>query len=185
MVQGIDTEKLSLHAERKSGGIDADSDVGKARYRVGARHHGEFSKGEGIGWRPELAGVLSLFEILTVLDEVKAACPAAIVSAKESSLGIKAQAEGVATTVGEDFEFSRPGMISPDDGPFVVDRWITVAGPCHAAGRGAPLSAVKPAIGSPGEPIGHAVGVLESETGKSDLGVAVGNIVSILIRIKE
>ena len=109
MVQGIDTEKLSLHAGRKSGGIDTDSDVGKARNRVGARHHGEFSKGEGIGWRPELAGVLSLFEILTVLDEVKAACPAAIVSAEESSLGIKAQAEGVATTVGEDFEFSRPG----------------------------------------------------------------------------
>ena len=31
MVQGIDTEKLSLHAGRKSGGIDTDSDVGEAR----------------------------------------------------------------------------------------------------------------------------------------------------------
>ena len=180
VVQGIDTEKLSLHSGRESGGIDTDSDVGKARDRVGARHHGEFSKGEGIGRWAELAGVLSLLEILTVLDEVKAPGAAAIVTAEEPSFGIKAQDRRYCRRRRRRLRIlSVRGMVSPDDGAFVVNRRIIEAGSGHAAGGGAALSAVEPAVGSPGETIGHAVRVFEAETGESDFGVAVGNVVSI------
>ena len=49
----------------------------------------------------------------------------------------------------------------------------------------APLQAVEPAVGPPGERVGHRVGVFHAEAGQEHLGIAVGPVVAVAVRIKE
>ena len=49
----------------------------------------------------------------------------------------------------------------------------------------AAIQSVKPAIGSPGQMVRHRLGVLHAEAAQQHLRVAIGNIVAVLVGIKE
>ena len=49
----------------------------------------------------------------------------------------------------------------------------------------APLKAVEPAVGPPGQRVGHRVGVFHAEAGQEDLGVAVGAVVAVAVGVEE
>ena len=70
-----------------------------------------------------------------------------------------------------------PGMISPDA--------LLELDAADLGGDGAPLQAIEPAVGPPGQRVGHRVGVFHAEAGEQDLGIAVGHVVAVAVGIEE
>ena len=57
--------------------------------------------------------------------------------------------------------------------------------PADLGRDGAPLQAVEPAVGPPGQRVGHRVGVLHAEAGQEHLGIAVGPIVAVAVGVEQ
>ena len=55
----------------------------------------------------------------------------------------------------------------------------------NIGGDGAPLTAVKPAVGTPGERVGDAVGVFHAEARQQHFGISVGHVVAIAVGVEE
>ena len=73
-------------------------------------------------------------------------------------------------------------MVAPDHAAFDIDAFgigRVGAGAGDAAGGGAALAAVEPAIGSPCEAIGDAVGVFEAEAAESDFRWAIELVIAV------
>ena len=88
-----------------------------------------------------------------------------IAGGEQVAESIEIDAPGVAAPFREQLELIRPRMIAPDA--------LLKADAANVGGDRAPLGAVEPAVGSPGERVGEGVGVFHAEAGQQDLGVAV------------
>jgi hypothetical protein len=90
---------------------------------------------------------------------------------------IEIEAPGVAAAVAEQLEAVRDGMVAPDA--------LLEGDAAYLGGDGAPLAAVQPTVGPPGERIGDGVGILHAEALEQHLRVAVGHVVAVAIGIEE
>ncbi len=62
----------------------------------------------------------------------------------------------------------------------LIEPW-----PQYMPGDGAPLRRVQPAVRPPTETIHHRVRVFQAEAGKPHLGIAVGHVVVVFVRIEQ
>ena len=109
---------------------------------------------------------------------MQAARLAVIRTGEDAALRIELDGERVATALGKDLEVAAHGMITPDG----------LAEELHALDvrrAGAAVRAVKPAVRPPRERVRAAVRVFEAEAGELHLGRAVGDVVTVLVRVEE
>ena len=105
------------------------------------------------------------------------AIAADISTVKQVAVTVEIQSPGVAPAFAKELEAMRDRMIAPD-------TLLELNAPdvsCHRAS----LAAVEPAVRSPGQGVGHRMGVLHAETGEQHFRIAIWNVVAISIRIKK
>ena len=103
---------------------------------------------------------------------------ATVICAVEKFAGaVKVEAPRIATPFAEQFEFVRNRVISPDS--------LLKFNSTDIRGDGAPLTSVKPAIGTPCQRIGDAMRILHPESGQQNFRITIRNVVSIKIGIEQ
>ena len=187
VVQRIRAEDPSPPPLRQGGALGHQGQVAEPGHWMGAPHHGHFPESIGIGGRAKFARILSLFQVDALLHMMPAPGIAAVVPAEEAAFAIEGDPKGVATALCENFIPPPLGVITPDHAPFHKNRrsiFLTNSWLGDPAGGRAALSPVDPAIRSPGEAIGHAMGILQAKSLKPYLWGPIRHIIHVGVRIK-
>ena len=131
--------------------------------------------------------LVEAFLVIAALHVVEPAGIAPVMSRINASLGVDLDTEGVAASLGKDLVPARLGVISPDQLAHGMAGFFAgiEAGASHVAGDGRPLGRVEPAVGAPAEAVHDRVRVFEAESLEVDLGVAVGHVVVVAVRVEE
>ena len=185
-LEGFDAEQAALVGLAEGTGVVEDEVVGEA-VDVVVANGGEVAVGMGIRERTVL--VEALLEIGALLV-VESAGVAAVVAGKDPPGGIKLEAEGVSAAFAEDLVNAAFRVVTPDVLALGVDRLRVERSAFRGvdedvAGDGGTLAAVKPPIRSPTQRVGDRMGVLQPESRESDLGIGVGFVVVIGVRIEQ
>src|SRR5262249_53906581 len=158
----------------------------EARHAV-MLHCGEVAEGVGIGQRAVLAEALL---VVAALDVVEATRVAPVVAGVHPTLGVEFQAEGIAAALGEDLVTATLGVVAPDklthrvNGTPGADT-TGLAGTLDLSGDGAALASVEPAVGAPAQAVDDRVRIFEPEAFQQHLGIAVGHVVVVAVRIEK
>ena len=166
VVERIDREEHPAQGFGHGRPVGEGPEVGETHHRILRRHHRQISEGVGIARWSELAGIDALHQVEAALHVMPASCATAVVPRVEPPDRIKLEPEGVATALGEDFEGTRPRVVSPDHAAFEVDARMPfgIEPRTHdAAGDGAALASVDPAIRTPDEAVRGGMAVLKSK----------------------
>ena len=124
--------------------------------------------------RPVLAERLP---VIAPLDAVEHDEAAHVGAGEELAVAVEVEAPHVAPALAEELEPLARRVVAPH-----ALLKLDAADP----GRdGAPLQAVEPAVRPPGERVRHRVGVFHAEARQEHLGIAVGPIVAVAVRIEE
>src|SRR5262245_20016921 len=87
-------------------------------------------------------------------------------------VGFAVRVEGDAKAIGaafaEEFEFASDRVVTP--------QTLLKFEAAYATGRGAAVHAIEPAVGAPGEMVGHRLAVFHAEAREQNFGIAIGNI---------
>ena len=145
-------------------------------------HRGEVAVGIRIRQRAVL--VESLL-VVTPLRVVKAARVAAVMAGEDSAFRVDLAAERVAASFGINLESTRGRVISPDELPHRMHRQLVETRPQDRAAGRAPLARIEPTVRSPAQRIRNRVRVLQAEALQMNFGIAVRDVVMILVGIEE
>src|SRR5437867_8740492 len=127
----------------------------------------------GVVQRTVLSEVLLIIPALYAMPEQRASVGAV----EKPAVRVECQAINVPTTFGKQLHLTCARVISPDT---LLEFEISNLG----RGRTA-VQSVKPAIRTPGEVVRHGLGILHSKATEEHLGITVGNIIAISIRIEK
>ena len=134
----------------------------------------EVAERVGIMERPVLAERLP---VIAPLDAVEHDEPAHVGAGEELALAVEVEAPHVAPTLAEELEPLADRVVAPDA--------LLKLDAADLGRDGAPLQAVEPAVGPPGQRVRHRVGVFHAEARQEHLGIAVGPIVAVAVGIEE
>ena len=128
-----------------------------------------------IDQRPVLAPVLDETAALRIMHAARVA----VVGAGEgAAVAVEIEAIRIAAAFGEDLKAFGRWMIAPNR---LAEKFDALNLSCACAA----VRAVNPAVRSPAQAIRARVSVLQSKAGEMHRGVAIGNVVAILVRIKK
>ena len=181
-LKGLHAEEFSLVSRReRRPAIDYEV-VGEA-LDVVVGHLREVA--EGIGIRQWAVLLESLLQIRALLV-VEAAGVSAVVAGEDPRGVVHLAAEGVASSLAEDFKATGLRMIAPDLlSHGVRDGRLVEARSRDRGGHRASLCGVKPPIRSPTQGVDDRMGVLKPEARQMHHRISIRNIVVIGIRIEE
>src|SRR6266568_1184273 len=134
---------------------------------------GKESIGVRIVERSMLAEVLLEIASLDGVPEQSAA----IGTVEKVAIPVERQSVNVASAFGEKLQFMGDRVIPPDA---LLKLESANLGCCGAA-----VQSVEPAVGAPSEMVRHRLGVLHAKPAQQHLGIAVGNIIAVLVGIEK
>ena len=160
----------------------------KSLNRVPRLHHLQPAKGIRVSGGSVLSGFDSLLQKQPALHVLPAPRIAAIVPGVQPPLGIEIELEDITASLRKNLVLLRLRLVPPHHAALLVDarkiRRID-PGPHDPARRRAPLRAVQPPVRSPHQTVRHRMRVLQPESRQPHLRIPVGDIVIVLIRIKQ
>ena len=125
----------------------------------------------------ERAVLAERLPVVAALDAVEHDEPADVGAGEELAVAVEVEAPHVAPALAEQLESPRARVVAPDA--------LLELDPADPGRHRAPLEAVEPAVGPPGQGVGHRVGVFHAEAGQEHLGVAVGPVVAVAVRVEQ
>jgi hypothetical protein len=125
----------------------------------------------------ERAVFAECFPVVTALNSVQHAVRPEISGVDQLAFIVEIQAPGIAAAFAKQLEAMSDWMITPN----TLLKFDAV----DFRSDGAALTAIEPAIGSPGERIRDRVGVFHAESGEQYFGVGIGHVVAVAVGIKQ
>ena len=146
-------------------------------------HRLEITEGIGVG---EGAVFAEAFLVVAALCVMETTCIAAVVTGIESTFVIEFDAECVSASLSKNFVNLFFRVITPDQLPQRLNGFLVfLTGLFDFPGNGTSLGRVKPAVRPPAEAVDNRVCVFQAEAFEVHHGIAVGNIIVILVWIKQ
>ena len=121
IVQRIEPEQLPLPRRWQGRPFHHRQEVREALERRGRSHPGQLPEGVRVAWRPELARIGPLLEVVAALLVVPAARLRSVVTAEEPPLAIQLQPKDIPAALGEELVFPAHRVVAPDHAALEMD----------------------------------------------------------------